>query len=1053
MAKKSRSVKLKETKSSKVAKTNYGETLNVLEESFKFDDAVRDKTNQRIRLGVIKSNDFIQKAKKALAQFNPSKVSAEIRKEATYLIKGSDLKAAQNKIISDRISQMKEHTANKGLRLDLSDDDVKTLGLDVHPERPETFLKAPQQIIEKLQGTGVLINWPSSSCLMRAMADGAVNDIVALKERASTPSIATAKSEIMESGTSILAAEELVSQNVSLQMQHATAPEESIKFGITNRATQNDISEMAKTFELSGGPADVVSYHDFYDLQIAFHHVWTELFDGKLAEAGENIYKELVRMKDDYGIEMTNDPITSVEELKKLMTDYRSSLQTVSGNDARLKYINQHMINISAETWYYLDSTTQDVLYSIALDCATAVSNKDLVEAVRLAANASTIIQKSAKKSRVENFLDDLEQRLTGKYTFDVFAPNSMNYGILVNYKQRWQPLAYQVGELVSTIPLAPKEIRKYAVKRIVKKNRATKEIENSLNIRKEESSETARVDAEIVRQANNKTNFKNNAEGGVNFEVWNAKGSHGIEVDAERRSSDTKKEFRESVLKAAEEYKHEHSLDISISSSEEIEETSSGEISNPNDELPVTYLFYELQRRYEISEKIHKITPVILIANDVPSPDEIDEGWLLANDWILKRVILDDSFLPALDYLSQSFVSDEITVEVLRDKMLMQIDLVKSMGKQVNISNSAYSKTLAAMEGSIEAYAASKTKTDKGFIADVDEFFTGGDVDNTETLRIRMEAAKEALSRVEQEQKEKKSLLESEINALEVATDKFINCVKDQFNRKTAILRLRGHVRDNILFYMQAIWDQEPPDQRFFRLYNLDVPDISIQNISVAVNKESHDSIDDRFVKGKGRGKRPYRFKIVPDLKIEKKKLVEVADLDKLLGYKGNYMIFPLKKNNAITMYMMQDYIQIDELAHLRDPDDMGNYTSDELLAIIKCQYEKSPEAFTDEAKTKLRDLLIKRLSDPYREKDMIIVPTKSLYIEALPGKHPILEDFKLVHRAVDVKKVQAEVRHAELENIRLAARALKGEHEDPDIEKKIIVEGNTKNILIDAE
>ena len=37
---------------------------------------------------------------------------------------------------------------------------------------------------------------------------------------------------------------------------------------------------------------------------------------------------------------------------------------------------------------------------------------------------------------------------------------------------------------------------------------------------------------------------------------------------------------------------------------------------------------------------------------------------------------------------------------------------------------------------------------------------------------------------------------------------------------------RLRVHVKENILYYMQAIWRQEPPDQRFFRLYNIDVPD-----------------------------------------------------------------------------------------------------------------------------------------------------------------------------------------------------------------------------------
>ena len=50
-------------------------------------------------------------------------------------------------------------------------------------------------------------------------------------------------------------------------------------------------------------------------------------------------------------------------------------------------------------------------------------------------------------------------------------------------------------------------------------------------------------------------------------------------------------------------------------------------------------------------------------------------------------------------------------------------------------------------------------------------------------------------------------------------------------------------------------------------------------------------------------------------------------------------------------------------------------------------------------------------------------------------------------------MKKVQAEVRHAELENIRLAARALSAEDEDPDIEKKIVIENAGHDLVIDTE
>jgi HEPN domain-containing protein len=70
-----------------------------------------------------------------------------------------------------------------------------------------------------------------------------------------------------------------------------------------------------------------------------------------------------------------------------------------------------------------------------------------------------------------------------------------------------------------------------------------------------------------------------------------------------------------------------------------------------------------------------------------------------------------------------------------------------------------------------------------------------------------------------------------------------------------------------------------------------------------------------------------------------------------------------------------------------------------------------------------------------------MVIVPSNSLYIEALPGTHPLLEDFKLIHRAIDVKKAQADLRHAELENLRLASRLANAEYGDPDIDKVIVV------------
>ena len=62
------------------------------------------------------------------------------------------------------------------------------------------------------------------------------------------------------------------------------------------------------------------------------------------------------------------------------------------------------------------------------------------------------------------------------------------------------------------------------------------------------------------------------------------------------------------------------------------------------------------------------------------------------------------------------------------------------------------------------------------------------------------------------------------------------------------------------------------------------------------------------------------------------------------------------------------------------------------------------------------------------------------------------MLEDFKLIHRALDVKKVQAEVRHAELETSGWGA-ALKGKDEDPDVDKNIVIDAKNDTVVLQPD
>jgi hypothetical protein len=612
-----------------------------------------------------------------------------------------------------------------------------------------------------------------------------------------------------------------------------------------------------------------------------------------------------------------------------------------------------------------------------------------------------------AGASRLEQLLTTLDGLIAERYAFDVFARDSINFGIMVTYRQTWEPLNYQVGDLVSTIPLAPKEVRRYTTKTVTKKTRAVKEVEDNLQTRKAEASDTSRVDAEIVQKAQNKTNFNITAHESIGGEGYDVDSTQNAGGEQAKQSEQTKKDFRESVLKSAQEYKQQHRMEIDTSESQETEETTFHEIQNPNDELAVTYLFYELQRTYKISERIHQLTPVILVANDVPAPDEIGDAWLIAYDWVLRRVILDDSFKAALDYLTKSFEGAEINIRILESNAEAQKAVVDSLNQQIRAQSQILDADQQAVLDAVRGLGSSEQQ--QGMFDIVKRIFdpigiTGSsDTGAVSAAQAMVDYAKETRDRADREKARLLSQLELAITALQTAVDKLSTSVKEHYDNVAAIDRLRVHVKENILYYMQAIWSHEPPDQRFFRLYNIDVPIVTADTAGLPVNVYS--GVDDLWDILQEWYTWSATVPIPDNVSVTTKKLVEVAELDTVLGYKGNYMVFALKENNYITLHMMQDYLELGDELIVRDPDDVANFQE-----LATCLYSRDPDTFRKH-QDQIKQMFIDRLSSPRSADDLVIVPTTSLYIEALVGTHPLLEDFKLIHRALDVKKVQAEV------------------------------------------
>ncbi|WP_299444209.1 hypothetical protein [uncultured Phycicoccus sp.] len=818
------------------------------------------------------------------------------------------------------------------------------------------------------------------------------------------------------------------------------------------RPGQGDIVGNIRSFALAPGPADVPAYFDFHQLGIAFPHVWKEFLDERVEPLARAAFTRVQDLGGDPGEARLRGgmrPLAALGHEADLVASAGVEpapralyLQRPAGPRAHLGRDDGILVDPGLPQGP--DFPPPPPVPPSPPDPPGGIGGVPLPDKTSDVGNFNEMADSTPR-----SLLDRLHRILRGPYSFTAFGADAkeraVNFGLTVTYRQRWEPVTYQVGELVRTITLAPGETKKYTKKMRVTRKRAEKEIEKNSSIRRDEFDTTTRAETDIIRKAQAKTNFSITAEGTYNFGIAKGDSTTSTDHDAESASDDTKKSFREAVIKASQEYRQERTLDVSSESAFETEDVEMGEISNPNTELTVTYLFFELQRRFRVTERIHAAQPVVLVAQDLPRPNEVDEAFAIRYGWVLRRALLDDRYEAALDYVCGPLAGDKVARDALYTAMLDHKAIVDRLKDDLYALKEQASEGYEALRRAVEARikAASEEETD-GFLSDLKESFLGGGQD-PEAARMREEAARNHEQRAVEEVKRVTLALQREVSAYAEATEKYTRAQQAFKEWELRIADLLVHLKENICHYMQAVWAYEHPDQRFMRLRMTKVP-----GFRPAAAGQTYEFLGDldltrQTVAADGSvvERRAVEFAFTPDLEVvqDERTLAEVADLDDLLGFKGNYLIFPLRESNPLTDYLLEPYV--DAGFRLIDPHDPGNISREDFARYV-CHLR---ESLDDEGFEELRPALLERfrkllLTDPVHG-DEVVVPTGSAYIEALPGARPLLEDFKLAHRAVDVLDAREDVREAALENLRRAARILGDDLEDPDVDARYVIEG----------
>ena len=332
----------------------------------------------------------------------------------------------------------------------------------------------------------------------------------------------------------------------------------------SQRPDGNSVQANVDSFSLRKGPADTTAFYDFHSLQIAFPYVWQQLLDETLVNLTEKIDGDLETAGRKGILGLVRDRVAAAQ-------GWGHHVLVAAAADASLYFSQTVPSDISAAfdisfiEYDALNSDDKAKLLAIAQD----VNAKEL--SPRFATYAS--IRREQGEKIIDNIrinkpfatnslLKELQERLLSRYEFTVFAANkdyhSVNFGLLNTFRQKWEPISYQAGKLVKTIPLSPKEERKYSAKTTQNLKVTRKEaIKNNSSLQNEVST-TSRAESEIIAKAHDKIQLQHERRSST---IRTSPGQVGFSKDAEKDTSQSKKDFREAVIKAAQEYKEERSI------------------------------------------------------------------------------------------------------------------------------------------------------------------------------------------------------------------------------------------------------------------------------------------------------------------------------------------------------------------------------------------------------------------------------------------------------------------------------------------------------------
>lgn len=832
------------------------------------------------------------------------------------------------------------------------------------------------------------------------------------------------------------------------------------------------IKEIVRQIDMGGSIAEATAIHDVNVLQIAFEPTWTAAFDRDFEADVRRLYRETTELDATYGLTLSD--VATVDDLNQFRS-FLAEIEETGDYVADLEPVPPAIIAvapwITGGIWNRLSESGQMAVSSIVAglhevdDEFADPPTWGIDDPARIAdANGRIreIVERQSSRpiSRAEELALNLATRLSKPYSFHYFAPGTINYGLMLTYRQSWTPRSYQVGRLADALPLAPGETRTFTTRRKMVRKRSRSSSRSTDLKRMSETSAVTRSELEAMEKTAVAVSNQLTAQGSFNIGIGEIGVTNQFSMNQSRESQRLHKTFSEIARKSSEESRQEFQVEVEESTEEEAFTESVRRISNPNQEITVTYLLYELERRFQIASRLQSVQPVIAVALEMPAPHEVDDAWILEHAWILRDVLLAEELEIGLDYVEEGRAQDRMKLELYEatwrklNSLLEQTET--EFERLADLARRARNEVVSLMDQEAGTAEDTGSRVMRGILSGgLSEVFGGGS-DSDEILEARREAAEKALEYVESELSAAGEARAKARNDLQAAADRYAEALTEQTTKDQAVAQLQLHIRGHIHHYQHEIWRRMDPDRRFFSLYDKEVPFLDPVEGTCRIRPATPEELEEEIPGVRIDGEL-YVVEVTspdppPDFEsLPRRRLVEIADLDRPLGFRGNYAIFPLRMSSYLTEFMLVGFL--DSYFGVRDPAMERGFTSSELLDYATEVWNDPVMELSDEDREALARLIIEiAVRSPGNEAE-VVLPTGQLFMEALKGDQALLESFKLAHRGLDVVAVEQDVLRARIENLRLAQRVGMAEPQldDPDVDKVVVVQGNSDVTVTD--